>query len=100
MSCGTIGPFSVERGSCRCFSAEKRIDKQELTFLLTGGVGLKNNIPNPAPDWLLNKSWDEICRLDELKSYKGSYSVRVFNSHLRNIPNVEYGVVIIRLFQA
>jgi len=53
------------------FSSKKKIDKQELMFLSTGGVGLKNNIPNPAPDWLLNKSWDEICRLDELKSYKG-----------------------------
>lgn len=55
----------------RYFSAEKKIDKQELMFLLTGGVGLKNNIPNPASNWLLNKSWDEICRLDELESYKG-----------------------------
>ncbi|VVC38423.1 Dynein heavy chain, coiled coil stalk,P-loop containing nucleoside triphosphate hydrolase,Dynein heavy [Cinara cedri] len=51
--------------------AEKKIDKEELMFLLTGGVGLKNSIPNPVPDWLLDKSWDEMCRLNELKTYHG-----------------------------
>lgn len=55
-----------------CTRAEKKIDKHELIFLLTGGVGLQNNVPNPVPDWLLDKSWDEICRLNELSSYKGT----------------------------
>lgn len=40
-------------------------------FLLTGGVGLKNSIPNPVSGWFLDKSWDEMCRLNELKSYHG-----------------------------
>lgn len=53
-------------------SAEKKIDKQELMFLLTGGVGLKNDVPNPGSDWLLDKSWDEICRMDELAAFKGT----------------------------
>lgn len=55
------------------FRAEKKIDKSELMFLLTGGVGLQNNIPNPGPNWLLDKSWDEICRLDDLNTYRGIY---------------------------
>lgn len=54
------------------YRAEKKIEKQELMFLLTGGVGLENNIPNPDPEWLHDKSWDEICRLNELNSYIGN----------------------------
>lgn len=56
---------------CFDYSAENKIDKQELIFLMTGGVSIKNNIPNPGPNWLLNKSWDEICCLDELIAYNG-----------------------------
>jgi len=42
-------------------------------FLTTGGVSLKNNISNPAPNWLIDKSWDEICRLDCLIAYNGIF---------------------------
>lgn len=42
-------------------------------FLRTDGVCLKNTIPNPCADWFLDKSWTEICRLDELNAYNGSY---------------------------
>lgn len=52
--------------------AAKKIDKQELMFLTTGGVGLENTIPNPGPGWLLDKSWDEMCRLDEITAYRGT----------------------------
>lgn len=62
-------------------SSEKKIDKQELMFLLTGGVGLQNNIPNPAPNWLLDKSWDEICRLDDLNTYHGK-CLNIFDNRM------------------
>jgi hypothetical protein len=40
-------------------------------FFLTGGVGLQNNIPNPDPSWVTEKTWDEICHLDSLPSFSG-----------------------------
>lgn len=53
-------------------AARGEIDESLLTFFLTGGVSLDNNPhPNPAPEWLSDKSWNDIVRtesLDELKN--------------------------------
>uniref|UniRef100_A0A8D2NKF8 Dynein axonemal heavy chain 12 n=1 Tax=Zonotrichia albicollis TaxID=44394 RepID=A0A8D2NKF8_ZONAL len=47
---------------CNLLMANKEIEHQEFMFLLTGGVGLKNEHKNPDPSWLSDKSWDELCR--------------------------------------
>ncbi|XP_038211341.1 dynein heavy chain 12, axonemal [Zerene cesonia] len=53
------------------------MDHEEYLFLITGGIAVEN--PHKKPfDWLPDKSWDEICRLDDLRAYKG------FKSHFLN----------------
>ena len=44
--------------------------QKEFLFLLTGGVGLENKLKNPATAWLSDKSWDEICRLGDIKAFQ------------------------------
>ena len=47
------------------------INHEQFIFFLTGGVGLENNVKNPAPEWLTDKGWDEICRMSDLSGFGG-----------------------------
>lgn len=45
----------------------QRMDPTELRFLLTGGVAMGElPAPNPAPQWVSEKMWGEICRASDL----------------------------------
>uniref|UniRef100_A0A8C3L813 Dynein axonemal heavy chain 3 n=1 Tax=Chrysolophus pictus TaxID=9089 RepID=A0A8C3L813_CHRPC len=48
-----------------------QIDDEVWRFLLTGGVALDNPHPNPAPDWLSDRSWAELVRASSLRSLQG-----------------------------
>lgn len=51
--------------------ATNEITKEELSFFLSGGIGLANTVKNPT-NWLLDKSWDEMCRADDtLPPFRG-----------------------------
>lgn len=47
------------------------VDDEVWRFLLTGGVALDNPYPNPASEWLSEKSWAEIVRASGLKNLHG-----------------------------
>ncbi len=36
---------------------------------MTGGVALENPFPNPATDWLSDKSWAEVVRVSDLPAF-------------------------------
>ena len=46
------------------------IKKEDFMFLLTGGVILENPNKNPTK-WLTEKSWDELCLINNLSSFRG-----------------------------
>ncbi|XP_077075428.1 dynein axonemal heavy chain 3 isoform X1 [Siphateles boraxobius] len=50
-----------------------QVDDIVWRFLLTGGVALENPFPNPAPEWLSDKSWSEIVRASQLPRLQGLF---------------------------
>lgn len=47
------------------------VDGDELMFLLTGGIAIgQNQMPNPDPLLLSDKSWSELCRLSQMTAFK------------------------------
>eukprot|EP01047_Picozoa_sp_COSAG01_P001177 COSAG01_NODE_25_length_37050_cov_211.559119_13_plen_3716_part_00 len=49
-----------------------KVNLDEYTFLLTGGVSLAENTQrNPVAGWLADSNWDEICRLGDLEAFDG-----------------------------
>ncbi|KAK2870454.1 hypothetical protein Q8A67_024846 [Cirrhinus molitorella] len=52
---------------------KNQVDDLVWRFLLTGGVALENPHPNPAPEWLSDKSWSEVVRASQLPCLEGLF---------------------------
>ncbi|CAG5890787.1 unnamed protein product [Menidia menidia] len=50
-----------------------QVEDQVWRFLLTGGIALDNPHPNPAPEWLTDKSWSEVVRASKLPNLAGFF---------------------------
>lgn len=58
--------------STKLAMARTLVRAAELRFLLTGGIAVETAHINPAPAWLSDKAWGEICRMDDLGgAYEG-----------------------------
>ena len=49
----------------------KELDPGELKFFLTGGVSLGEALPDCPCEWMSEKLWGEMNRLDKLPTFKG-----------------------------
>lgn len=47
------------------------LDPADYKFFLTGGVSLGEALPECPCDWISEKSWGELNRLDKLASFNG-----------------------------
>lgn len=47
------------------------LDQEEFRFLMTGGISLGGELPSIPADWISEKTWGELYRLNELKNFKG-----------------------------
>lgn len=54
--------------SVNLLNKQGELSMAQWMFLLTGGVGLENPFANPT-DWLPSRSWDELCRLDDVPGF-------------------------------
>ncbi|GAX82307.1 hypothetical protein CEUSTIGMA_g9736.t1 [Chlamydomonas eustigma] len=44
--------------------ANGALEASQLRFLVTGALSMDNPHPNPAPDWLSDQAWADLCGLD------------------------------------
>ncbi|KAM3963287.1 dynein heavy chain at 62B [Aphomia sociella] len=61
--------FSFIMCSKMMLSTEE-MNRDEYLFLITGGIAVENLLKKPV-EWLPDKSWDEICRINDLPAFKG-----------------------------
>ncbi|KAG2490029.1 hypothetical protein HYH03_011494 [Edaphochlamys debaryana] len=53
--------------ACKLQMDEHKMSSDELRFMLTGGVAMGDlPLPNPAPDWMSDRMWGEVCRASDL----------------------------------
>ena len=51
---------------------DNTLDPAELKFFLTGGVAMGEEQPEcPCKDWMNEKNWGELNRLNKLPKFKG-----------------------------
>jgi len=54
----------------KIMNGEGRLNAEEARFMMTGPTGdIKDGLPNPAPEWISAKSWNEVLTCDHLPNF-------------------------------
>ena len=57
--------------TCKLLEMKNELDYEEFRFFLTGGISMGGELPPAPADWLSEKSWGEILRLEDMPAFKG-----------------------------
>ena len=60
--------------------------QDEWRYLLAGGTQKPKELPNPAPDWLSERSWGDVLTLAALDKFS-DFAVD-FSSHLQKFKKI------------
>jgi len=72
--------------ACKLMEMAKELDPIEFRFFLTGGVAIKEDYGDPPADWVSEKMWGEMNRLDKLRAFKGwAEHVRENHEHYKKM---------------
>uniref|UniRef100_A0A1A9VAK8 Dynein heavy chain ATP-binding dynein motor region domain-containing protein n=1 Tax=Glossina austeni TaxID=7395 RepID=A0A1A9VAK8_GLOAU len=63
-----------------------KVNKMHLLFFLTGGVGLQNIPPNPAPAWLPEKAWTQVVLASNLEGLDSTLGVNKSGMYYERFP--------------
>lgn len=55
----------------KIYAAEGGVDAGEWRYLLAGPTSAECGAPNPAPEWLTDKAWTEVCNVAALPAFAG-----------------------------
>eukprot|EP00048_Salpingoeca_helianthica_P012917 m.190889 g.190889 ORF g.190889 m.190889 type:complete len:3952 (+) comp15437_c5_seq39:290-12145(+) len=70
---------------CRVLMNQNKIDMAEWRFLLSGGTATEVH-PNPAPEWLSDRAWQEFLNLSSLPKF--SNFANDFKNHVANFKTI------------
>uniref|UniRef100_A0A7S0EN91 Uncharacterized protein n=1 Tax=Hanusia phi TaxID=3032 RepID=A0A7S0EN91_9CRYP len=71
----------------RIMQTEGKIDNDEFKFLLSGPTSNATDGDNPAPDWLTNSSWIELCGMSlHLPAFHGLSDI--FREHISSFKDM------------
>lgn len=72
---------------------QSEIDLAEWKWLLAGGTYVPDDLPNPSPDWISDRSWGDILMLaalvgDLLALFFCLSLFSFFSQHFRNLREI------------
>lgn len=63
--------------TCKLLEMRGDLNYEEFRFFLTGGISMGGELPAIPADWISEKSWGELLRLQDLPGFKG------FTEHIK-----------------